>query len=331
MEGGGNFFKKFWSKFPLTLLYLIICGLSLIFFFSGACYMFLLFYGGMCLMPLSAPWQLYLSLILGEEAFVASLILSFLINLLMFFGVESLSNKFIESKNKAKIISTLVIIIYVIIAIFLTQSFIGSGISCAKHSSPDGCYWSTAIENEDISICDKITDSRSMGSCYGNIIKETHDYEQCDLLISQISKDTCYLFMANSKEWCDKIVEIESKNECHARVIPLSLNSNDCDILEGEHLALCYYRIGTLTGNGSLCEKISNLSEESIRLRGDCFIRVATKNSDFSLCNEAGSEKDQCYYTIAMNTGNPDLCDLLSSSGSKDKCLSVLAERIGTE
>jgi hypothetical protein len=147
--------------------------------------------------------------------------------------------------------------------------------------------------NNDPSLCEKISDQSYRYSCYMNFAKKVQKVSMCEEKpISQLAKDVCYrVFSSTSKDFafCEKINSEREKERC-------------------------YKDVAIATENFSLCEKIF-LSEYD---KNKCYLEIARKNFDYSLCEKLSNWKDSCYRDVAVGTNNVLLCEKIGRKESRE-------------
>lgn len=82
----------------------------------------------------------------------------------------------------------------------------------------------------------------------------------------------------------------------------------------------CYYDHAYETGDASVCEKIDLVSEDLGYSKGSCYLQVARKNANSSICdvipeNPGGPTKqikNLCYYEVAAVSKNASICDKMT-------------------
>lgn len=115
----------------------------------------------------------------------------------------------------------------------------------------------------------------------------------------------------NIRYMCITEVAVETKNESLCEKIP-SVGTN--------WKGACYSKISKSKNDVSICEKIENEVEKNI-----CYFDVAIETNNSELCKRVGYKQlpdaDQCFYKIAINTLNQELCDQLQDYENKMDCI----------
>ncbi|MBI5159401.1 hypothetical protein HY992_04735 [Candidatus Micrarchaeota archaeon] len=79
------------------------------------------------------------------------------------------------------------------------------------------CYLTYSQNNEDVTACDKITDSSMKDSCYSQYASRAGDAAFCEKIKMANNKDNCYSNLASSQcdsSYCDKIINSNMKEQC---------------------------------------------------------------------------------------------------------------------
>jgi len=118
-------------------------------------------------------------------------------------------------------------------------------------------------------------------------------------------------------------------------VIANESNIPDCKKLPVEYQMGCFIDLAAKTGNISICE--SEISEKELIYtsdwKGSCYTNVAIRTGDYSLCelvktNELNSP-DDCYMNIMFETKDKNICRKIKDNSTRDYCFSykMLSER----
>ena len=142
----------------------------------------------------------------------------------------------------------------------------------------DEKYFFQAIEQEDISICDKIDKIEFKDWCYDEV--------------GQIQKNLSI---------CDKIQDSFTKNRCYSGVAEAMKNLSLCNTLQDEYWKnTCIGDVGIAIGNPSLCELLNSSQSD----KDHCFRQIAIKKDNASICEWIVYQdiKDWCYHELKENT-----------------------------
>jgi hypothetical protein len=81
----------------------------------------------------------------------------------------------------------------------------------------------------------------------------------------------------------------------------------------------CFLNFATSKGQPELCNRIVQTYT-----RSQCYTSVAQSLGNSSVCNAAGTYKNDCYSAMASNMRDASLCDKITLPVSRDACLSNL-------
>lgn len=168
----------------------------------------------------------------------------------------------------------------------------------------DKCYENIAliqINDASLGLCEKITDSHSMGSCILTVAKETNDAGLCEMLPEMFSKGSCYHTIAiktKDVSLCEKITDklsIRLKYMCYS---VLTNNANMCEeLLSGFDKDVCYSNFAVETRDASFCENIVD-----IEITDACYNDITMYTKDASLCEKItpdSKRQKECYTRAA--------------------------------
>jgi hypothetical protein len=87
----------------------------------------------------------------------------------------------------------------------------------AAGTQKNNCYSNYAREKDDITACDKITETYIKDSCYSQYASKAGDSTVCEKIKTLNSKDSCYSNIASSQcdtSLCNKIANNNTKEQC---------------------------------------------------------------------------------------------------------------------
>ncbi|MEK7658975.1 MAG: hypothetical protein AAB352_03875 [Patescibacteria group bacterium] len=201
--------------------------------------------------------------------------------------------------NKKNILITILIIILIIVIIVSVVIFVVMKNSksnfnlgeCEKkidEHSINLCYESLAVEESNISICDKISNSSNP-----NIKTLCKDGVNQRLAI--INEDTSY---------CEKITTRGSKSVC---VNAIAVLKNDISLCDKSDMDTCIAKIAQNRNDSQLCEQVQSQTFKDV-----CFSVIGQNLVDSALCEKAGTQKDFCYSKVAVLKEDLTLCNKLT-------------------
>ncbi|NYZ76027.1 hypothetical protein H0N98_02140 [Candidatus Micrarchaeota archaeon] len=85
----------------------------------------------------------------------------------------------------------------------------------------------------------------------------------------------------------------------------------------------CYMGLAYKRGNATLCRKLSESR------RADCYSGLALLKSDVTICDAAGTQKNNCYSNYAREKDDVTACDKITETYIKDSCYSQYASKVG--
>jgi len=134
------------------------------------------------------------------------------------------------------------------------------------------CYEEVAMNNDEISFCEKLLDYPSANECYKKILdKNRHSIKLCEAL-----EDTSLLY-------CARNIDCEKSNE-KARCFEFSQN-----VLKNNELFIT-------PNNESVCIEITGRSVQ----KEQCFYNLAIDKKDLRLCGLSGSLTDRCSKNVLL-------------------------------
>lgn len=188
---------------------------------------------------------------------------------------------------------------------------------CKKiDGNKDGCYRTVGETLKDISICNKIQDSRAKEYCVlhvssGGLVPETA-VKKGNCASSDIeAQDYCYAndaFTFKDPSLCEKVQDSVKKDDCYTPMTVALASSieNTCgkiqDILKKEK---CYGGVAQVKRDFKICDMINNALEKSV-----CYRSVSYEigyRDDISKCGDIQEQslKDVCYNAAKDRAINP--------------------------
>lgn len=174
----------------------------------------------------------------------------------------------------------------------------------------DGCYRSYALLRNDRKGCDAATDVSTKDDCYISLATRTNDARLCDAV--RIGKPECYNYVAiqtNNYALCDK--GKEPRQQCYK-----AFAAKDFSLCaEGMDRYRCYDAI--TDGNSANCALIEDSSSF-------CYYNIARETNNAELCGRITDEsRSTCIFKVALATNNLALCESLTDT--RDNCVAWIA------
>jgi len=163
----------------------------------------------------------------------------------------------------------------------------------------DGCYYDRAVSQEDLSLCQQISDSGLKQQCYYELSDTSLD--ACKLVTDDAKRKVCITSFAvsgNDISLCDLL--IAGKNDCRNAVDPC-LGSSDAD----------------------LCHALARNDPAECKSDSDCLLNYSLTKDDASTCEliQNAVVSKACVSAIKYT----DKCDDLSTPAQKDYCYQLFA------
>lgn len=173
-----------------------------------------------------------------------------------------------------------------------------------------------------LQICEKISNKESRYECFSEI-NEIDKIPDNDL-------KNYYLAIKDNDTGLCKNIKQELKLSCYDKLVDENdlINYINVSICEESQWYGCYLRFARISGNISLCDKITQWP----KLEGEkeeCYINTVEKTGDASVCELVSNEnnrKDRCFGRVCVKTGNIDYCEKIRSQEFKDMYYGFLAE-----
>jgi hypothetical protein len=210
----------------------------------------------------------------GFQFLIATFVLGVLLSLLQYFIL-----------NPSKLIK--------VIFIILILGVLVSGVYGYTQNKSGQDWTKLAIENNDITLCNKVEYDRF--------------YCQTDFAISKGNDSFCGLIDVSG------LGSGNRRDICYSSVASKLNDASICEKIAFEEQFKIYCR-ALATNNLDLCNNLPDLNTLGGG-RSICIKEIAIKRLDPSLCEKIPEEdmiyKSQCYQTIAFETKNPELCSMI--------------------
>jgi hypothetical protein len=228
----------------------------------------------------------------------------------------------------------------------------------------DGCYQLVALNKKEYSVCGLIQDNGIKDSCYFNSASFTHSINPCLKITNITRKEWCYQNISvdllnesnceyiqdyDRKKWCYEAVAQEKKedNICSKQGMG---NTGICVALANNSINLCYsstdsefnqecvIRIAEKNNDPNLCYKIQKQDYYSkINRNIYCISNIAILTKNEFVCSyikDIGDNKDAriqdyqdwCYYSVAYDKEETQVCSNIKDKPTKDSCYWDLAK-----
>ena len=206
------------------------------------------------------------------------------------------------------------------------------------YESPrDQCFYSLAINRENISLCSKIlsTDEYNdytRAKCGAMLAILNEEPELCEELTTTMDTADCYSEYAYETEditICNRITRDSEKDECLYQFIGYYMTPPTWDICDEfsdeDYKNNCYYYAAADTMDLSYCDKITVTYSYYYYTTAECYANIAYLEDDPSICDllEDEDDRDGCYYDYATNYPyHMDVCDYIMDNYTRDSCIS---------
>ncbi len=202
------------------------------------------------------------------------------------------------------------------------------------------CYTDIAVAKKDLSVCDFFgNDETSKFACYEDVARVKEDVSVCELVSAKDDKrDHCYsTVLADTKNQdislCDKIHVNHWNKYCKLRVaFQNAARDNDIKICSSlsdqDSKDNCFWEVANGQNNPLLCE----LMKKDDLWLNQCIIQSSPAMHDSGACNNLKGanydtpNKDLCYFQYATTNQKPEICQKMSKSDFKDKCLKGITD-----
>lgn len=166
----------------------------------------------------------------------------------------------------------------------------------------NNCLNTSAVNENNLEICNKASTSGAKYSCITNYAKEKEDINACNNL-PEFDNQGCIMGIA---------VKIKDLNLCK------TLKSNDYQVS-------CQTQIqnksAVESGDEQVCENMVGQSSKD-----KCYAGVAIEKGNVGICEKvvAVAYNTSCYIQIAKNKNDSRICNLIKNSPDKELCLKEL-------
>ena len=142
------------------------------------------------------------------------------------------------------------------------------------------CYFHTAINKKDTSICDELPNASQKTNCYQKILK--CDYQICKIKYPKSINDQREC-LGRGGEWCSEGSPIITEQECNY------LYETLYDPASNSLVQTCYSSlVKDMNGSAEYCEKLAGDK------RDECYLYVGERDLDLTICMAAGSKAIEC-------------------------------------
>lgn len=203
------------------------------------------------------------------------------------------------------------------------------------HFFRDDCYWNIMVELNDSSLCDKLYSSKRQQDCFSYFGEKISEIEEFSLSICEnltdLNRVKCFKNLAvkdNNYLLCSYLKDA-NYNECMHSLIPhIDENTSQkfCEEILWLHKDECNSKMALEKQDANLCSKMFDKSE-----REDCYYELAIKTSNASLCKELekraiySPKKNDCFKKIAFNSKDANICENIEMSQKYFNCYYELA------
>ena len=139
-----------------------------------------------------------------------------------------------------------------------------------------------------------------------------------------------YVLLYKNHNLCEKFVNIDptyySKDQCYNDYSFYHPDIESCDRVSTPELRLnCFYWIGEVKNDSTVCEYIKNDSGENSK--DSCYSSLSSSLNDVNICEniKENKEKDHCYDIVAYSTKDPNICEKIINTNLSVSCLDSIA------
>lgn len=172
------------------------------------------------------------------------------------------------------------------------------------------CQSKIGIRESDPQMCKQVNDERHKSGCYEKVAVKKKDVSLCQYVTAQTNHLDCVADIAVAKKDIDLCEEISnkyvSKERCYLKYIKERGEALDCNTvkLDADYRDDCYYHFGLEENKAEYCKTIAEQTK-----RDNCLFTVAINTGGNLLCLELEtSKKDECIARTALTTGNVQMC-----------------------
>ena len=183
-------------------------------------------------------------------------------------------------------------------------------------------------------ICESFKNESSVNLCFSLFAKKLEDPEICDYRRDYMSKDTCLLDMMKinpSLDICEKISEDIFQRSCYKQ---MALKENDPLLCQKSNDPWCFIDLAEKTNDHSLCEEILKISplDNAQYFKDMCYQKIGKNNPILCENIETDFLKFSCYQKLLIDENEnyiKDSCAELNNTTDKNICFAVQAEQEG--
>jgi len=197
------------------------------------------------------------------------------------------------------------------------------------------CYSEVGEASKDVSVCEKIKDLDIRDTCISTVAIYRTDLSLCDRTKRPGERDWCYERIALAKadpEICSRLQNggnmsyygmpnetFGFRDICYEGIAPLKKDPAFCEQIDtGNTLSRyrCFFEVGAISGDVSLCNRITNIAG-----RDDCLSGLAAIKKDKSLCDGITEKykRDDCYPFVDAVSGK-DGCEKIKADHARENC-----------
>ena len=224
----------------------------------------------------------------------------------------------------------------------------------------DSCYGALARETGSLAYCAMIKSVEKRDSCYIDVRRATGPLseEACERITAADPKDSCYDALAaatGNASICERIAAVQKRDQCISAIATAALDPSACSRISEETLAgfctsVVYNKLAVSNREPSYCRRLManatdyaaadqcllNLARETNETRfcseiSDESLRVQCSMSKvgFSQCDRLTdpSQKDACYYGVAVGSEDPADCAMITGASLRDNCYYQIAQK----
>lgn len=208
------------------------------------------------------------------------------------------------------------------------------GLIKENDSLRDSCYQIIALDQGDVSFCEKIVGVDDKKWCFVKLAGQLKEPSLCERIEKMApldpeyikkSKDDCYEVLGKKDpQYCGYILNENRKFMCYRHYYKENKQRfarQNCEEFSGIQRDYCYTLLGEMTNN---LEKCSFIEIETIQ--DYCEYTVLVANND-SRCEMIKSSffQDDCYSRIAQATRDYLLCTKIESDYERGRCVNNIA------
>lgn len=255
------------------------------------------------------------------------------INIVASLKIENMCQSLIENNDKE--------VCYLILAQMKTDYSLCENIE--NKNFQEWCrtwaYFEEARIKKDVKICDNIIHKQVTPSCYNaildarpDIVSEKylpyyyHDYNikpfyrilECERNIdNEYNKEKCYELQTErlgDSLLCDNLKNIDGRDRC---LYSFAKENPDITLCERMFDGIsCYISVAVKKQDVLICDLIKDQEEVS-----SCKRALLFSQGDIESCEIAGDyEKDSCFYLLATQLHNPNICQRVENSYTRNTC-----------